>query len=126
MRITIFGTGNMARVITTRALPGGYEVNLVGTHISKAQELADELIGEGSVDAAEEVAGELVVLAVPYTEAPHVVREYSDQLAGTTIVDPTNPVDFNVVERLDNTWVRDFGSPAASSSRPRLRTAQRS
>jgi predicted dinucleotide-binding enzyme len=67
MRVTIFGTGNMARAITTRALPGGHEVNLVGTHISKAQELADELIGEGSVDAAEEIAGELVVLAVPYT-----------------------------------------------------------
>lgn len=110
MRITIFGTGNMARAITTRALAGGHEVNLVGTHISKAQELADELIGEGSVDAVEEAVGELVVLAVPYTEAPHVVREYSDQLAGAIIVDPTNPVDFSVVERLDNAWIGDFGS----------------
>ena len=77
---------------------------------SKAQELADDLFGEGSADAVEQVAGELVVLAVPYTEAPHVVREFSDQLAGTTIVDPTNPVDFSVVERLDNAWIGDFGS----------------
>jgi predicted dinucleotide-binding enzyme len=37
------------------------------------------------------------VLAVPYTEAPHVVRQYSDQLSGIVIVDPTNPVDFSIV-----------------------------
>jgi 8-hydroxy-5-deazaflavin:NADPH oxidoreductase len=110
MKITIIGTGNMARAITTRALAGGHEVDLVGSHLSKARELADELIGDGSVDATEQLAGEIVVLAVPYTEAPHVVREYSDQLAGRTIVDPTNPVDFSVIEPLDQAWIGDFGS----------------
>jgi predicted dinucleotide-binding enzyme len=110
MRITIIGTGNMARAITMRALAGGHEVDLVGTHVSKARELADELIGEGAVDAAEQLTGEIVVLAVPYTEAPHVVREYADQLAGKTLVDPTNPVDLTVIEPLDRAWIGDFGS----------------
>jgi 8-hydroxy-5-deazaflavin:NADPH oxidoreductase len=110
MRVTIIGTGNMARAISVRALAGGHQVGLVGTHVSKARELADELLGEGPVDAADELAGEIVVLAVPYTEAPHVVREYSDQLVGRTIVDPTNPVDLTVIEPLDRAWVGDFGS----------------
>jgi predicted dinucleotide-binding enzyme len=53
----------------------------------------------GSAEAATGVDGDIVVLAVPYTEAPHVVREYAEQLSGTVIVDPTNPVDFGVSRR---------------------------
>lgn len=100
----------MGHAIGSRMLAGGHEVAFIGTHISKAQELADELAGEGSVGAAEQVDAEVVVLAVPYTEAPHVVREYADQLSGTVIVDPTNPVDFSTVELLDSGWIGPFGS----------------
>jgi predicted dinucleotide-binding enzyme len=110
MKVTIIGTGNMGRAIGSRALAGGHQVDFIGTHIGKAQKLADEMVAEGSVEAAEEVDADIVVLAVPYTEAPHVVREYADQLSGTVIVDPTNPVDFSVVEPLDNDWIGPFGS----------------
>lgn len=110
MKITIIGTGNMGRAIASRALAGGHEVRFIGTHVSKAQHLADEMIGEGSVEPAEAVDGEIVVLAVPYTEAPHVVREYAGQLGGTVIVDPTNPIDFSIVEPLDSAWIGPFGS----------------
>jgi predicted dinucleotide-binding enzyme len=81
----------MGRAIGVRALAGGHHVDFIGTHVSKAQALADEMVAEGSVEAAEEVDADIVVLAVPYTEAPHVVREHADQLSGTVIVDPTNP-----------------------------------
>jgi predicted dinucleotide-binding enzyme len=110
--VTIIGTGNMARGIASRALAGGHEVTFIGTHISKAQELADELVGEGSVGAAEAIDADIVVLAVPYTEAPHVVREHAERLGGTVIVDVTNPVDFSVVEPLDAGYVAPFGSGA--------------
>jgi predicted dinucleotide-binding enzyme len=102
----------MGRAIGSRALAGGHDVDFIGTHISKAQALADEMVAEGSVEAAAEIDADIVVLAVPYTEAPHVVREYADQLAGTVIVDPTNPVDFSVVEPLDRDWIGPFGSGA--------------
>jgi 8-hydroxy-5-deazaflavin:NADPH oxidoreductase len=110
MKVTIIGTGRMGRAIASRAVAGGHEVEFIGTHISKAQALADEMIGEGSVQAADLVHGDLVALAVPYTEAPHVVRQYSDQLNGTVIVDPTNPVDFSIVEPLDGDWLGSFRS----------------
>jgi hypothetical protein len=110
MKLTIVGTGRMGRALGSRALACGHEVEFVGTHISKAQELADEMVGEGSVGATEDIDGDVVVLAVPYTEAPHVVREYEDQLDGKVIVDPTNPVDFGIVERLDSAWIGSFGS----------------
>ena len=110
MKVTIVGTGRMGRAIASRAVAGGHEVEFIATYISKAQELADKMMGEGSVQAADLVQGDLVVLAVRYTEAPHVVRQYSDQLNGKVIVDPTNPVDFSIVEPLDGDWLGTFRS----------------
>lgn len=101
MRVTIIGTGNMARGIATRALAGGHDVAFVATALGKAEALADEFEGEGAVSAAEEAGGDLVVLAVPYTEAPHAVRQHAGELAGAVLVDVTNPVDVSVFEPLD-------------------------
>jgi 8-hydroxy-5-deazaflavin:NADPH oxidoreductase len=101
VRVTIIGTGNMARGIAARALAGGHRVELVGTHLGKAEDLADELAGQGDVSASLTVEGELVVLAVPYTEAPHVVREHAARLPGRVLVDVTNPVDISVLEPLE-------------------------
>jgi predicted dinucleotide-binding enzyme len=110
--VTIVGTGGMARGIAVRALAGGHEVALVGTHVSKADDLADELIGLGSVRSTEDVASDLVVLAVPYTQAPHVVRQHAAELQGAIVVDPTNPVDLSVLEPLDAAFVQPLGSAA--------------
>jgi predicted dinucleotide-binding enzyme len=110
MDVTIVGTGNMARAIATRALAGGHQVTLVGTHLSKADELADELRGEGPVATAETVGGDLVVLAVPYTQAPHVVRQHADALGGKVVVDITNPVDLGALVPLDTGFVSPFRS----------------
>jgi predicted dinucleotide-binding enzyme len=109
VRITIVGTGNMARAIASRALAGGHAVTFVGTHISKADDLADEMTGEGPVGSSEEVEGDVVVLAVPYTQAPHAVRQHADALDGRVVVDITNPVDISVLEPLDTA---PFGSGA--------------
>ena len=101
MRITIIGTGNMARGIAARAVAGGHRVAFVGTDLGKAEELADELTGEGAVEATETVSGDLAVLATPYTEAPHALRQHAGELAGTVVVDITNPIDISVLEPLD-------------------------
>jgi predicted dinucleotide-binding enzyme len=112
MRVTIVGTGVMARGIATRALAGGHHVAFVGTHIAKAQDLADELTGLGAVQAADEVGGDLVVLAVPYTQAPHIARQHAGALAGTVVVDPTNPIDIGTFEPLGPEFIAPFGSGA--------------
>jgi hypothetical protein len=69
--------------------PVGMRVEFVGTHISKAQELADEL-ERTERSAPLRLSGEVAMLPVLYTEAPHVVQQYADQLEGKVIVDPTN------------------------------------
>jgi predicted dinucleotide-binding enzyme len=91
----------MARGVANRALAGGHHVTFVGTHIAKADDLVDEFTGQGPVESAEEVDGDVVVLAVPFTEAPHAVRQHADRLEGKVVVDLTNPVDLSVLEPLD-------------------------
>ena len=50
-----------------------------------------------------------MVLAVPYTQAPHAVRQHAEALDGRVVVDITNPVDVSVLEPLDTA---PFGSGA--------------
>ena len=103
MKVTIIGTGNMARGIGKRVPAGGHAVTLVGTEAGKAESLATELQGAaqngGSVVASTGAAidGDVVVLAVPYAAAASIVQQYADQLAGKVIVDITNPVDFSTM-----------------------------
>jgi 8-hydroxy-5-deazaflavin:NADPH oxidoreductase len=96
MDITIIGTGNMARGIATRALAGGHTVTLHGADATKASELAAELSGDVRTGTAgDSLAGDVVVLAIPYTAIDDVIGAYGDQLSGKVVVDITNPVDLS-------------------------------
>ena len=95
MDITIIGTGNMSRGIASRALAGGHSVTVLGHEAGKGEALASELSGDvraGTVGDA--LAGDVVVLAIPYGAVDDVIGRYGDQLSGKTVVDITNPVDW--------------------------------
>jgi len=101
--ITIIGNGNMARGIATRALAAGRAVEILGRDEAKAQALAGELAASGAVTsgpAAQVPAGDVVVLALPFDAAKAVVTGYGAALAGKTVVDITNPVNFETFDSL--------------------------
>lgn len=102
MRITIVGTGKMARGIGTRAVAGGNDVTLIENEPGAAEKLAAELgeVGGGSARSGDRVEGDVVVLAVPYAAAGEVVGRLADELDGKVVVDITNPVDFSSFEPL--------------------------
>jgi 8-hydroxy-5-deazaflavin:NADPH oxidoreductase len=99
--ITIIGSGNMARGIGTRAVAAGRAVQILDRKPENAQKLADEL-GSGATGAAatEVPAGRIVVLAVPFDAAKDLVRGYGDALNGKTVIDITNPVNFETFDSL--------------------------
>ncbi|SKC50401.1 NADPH-dependent F420 reductase [Krasilnikoviella flava] len=95
--ISIIGTGNMGSAIAGLALAGGNDVQVVARDAAKA----------AAVDAAvtatafgEPITGDVVVLALPYPALEDVVATYGDQLAGRTVVDLTNPLDFSTFDSL--------------------------
>ena len=92
--ISIIGTGNMARILGTRALAGGNTVEVSGRDAAKAAALAREL-GDGATTGkfGSRPAGDIVILAVLYASAAPVVSQYGDALAGKVIVDISNAFD---------------------------------
>ncbi|RYV49644.1 NADPH-dependent F420 reductase [Pengzhenrongella frigida] len=81
--VTIIGTGNMGQAIAAVAGRGGHTVQLLGR-----------------TDAATQVDGEIVVLAVPYPAVAEVLAERGDSLAGKVVVDITNPLNFETFDSL--------------------------
>jgi predicted dinucleotide-binding enzyme len=91
--ISIIGSGGMAAAIGGRIAKAGHTVEVVNRDPAKARALAKKLAAgatTGSYGAAP--AGDIVILAVPYTSAAAVVAEYGDALKGKVIIDITNPV----------------------------------
>ncbi len=81
-KITIFGKGNMAKVIAERFTKAGNTVSLLGSK--------DE-VG---------VLGDIVVLAVPYGAVASILEANKKELEGKIIVDITNPVNFATMDGL--------------------------
>lgn len=81
--LSIIGTGNMGQAIASVAGKGGHTV---------------QLLGENDGDTA--VAGDIVVLAVPYPAVADVIAQRGESLAGKVVVDITNPLDFETFDSL--------------------------
>jgi predicted dinucleotide-binding enzyme len=91
--ISIIGSGGIATAIGGRTAKAGHAVEVVSRDPAKARALADQLAAgatTGTYGAAP--AGDIVILAVPYTSAAAVVAEYGDALDGKVIIDVTNPI----------------------------------
>ncbi|WP_022886230.1 NADPH-dependent F420 reductase [Glaciibacter superstes] len=89
--ISFIGLGGMASAIAARAVAGGNTVELIGRDAAKAKGLAAALGGGATAGTFGTVpAGDIVVLAVPYTSAVQVVAQYGDALAGKVIIDISN------------------------------------
>lgn len=98
--ITIIGTGNMANAIGGLFADGGSSVTYI----------AREAVGTAPVE------GDIVVLAVPYPAVDGILAAYEGQLAGKTVVDITNPLNFETFDEL----VVPAGSSAAALIQAKL------
>lgn len=90
--ISIIGSGNMAKAISTLAIKGGNAVEIMSRDADKASVLATAL-GAGATSGVwgRKPAGDIVILAVLFAGAVPVVSEYGEALAGKIVVDITNP-----------------------------------
>lgn len=92
-KISIIGSGGMATAIAGRTIKAGHTIEVVSRDTAKAQALADKLGAAakiGTYGAAP--AGDIVILAVPYSSAASVVADFAEALDGKVIIDITNPV----------------------------------
>jgi 8-hydroxy-5-deazaflavin:NADPH oxidoreductase len=91
-KISIIGTGNMARAIGTLAVAGGNTVEVIGRDQSKAADLAKTLGGDTTTAEFGAVpAGDIVIVALLYASVVPVVAQYGNALADKVIIDISNP-----------------------------------
>jgi predicted dinucleotide-binding enzyme len=92
--ISIIGSGNMATAIGTRAASHGHTIEVLSRDPAKAQALADR-IGHGASAGTfgAPPLGDIVIVAVPYTDIVSAVASYGESLAGKVLVDICNPFD---------------------------------
>lgn len=81
--VSIIGTGSMANAIGGILAGGGTTVDYIGHS-----------------EATDTVSGDIVILAVPYPTVAGILAQYGDQLSGKTVVDITNPVNFETFDSL--------------------------
>ena len=100
MNVTIIGTGNVARGLSTRLVAGGNSVTLLARNVEPAGELLASLhqAAQGGATArvaplGSDIGGDVVVLAVPYAAVKEIIAENRKHLAGKIVVDPTNPLN---------------------------------
>ena len=79
--VSIIGSGNMGQAIGALVERGGNTVDQVARE-------------------ATSVAGDIVVLAVPYPALADVASRLGTALEGKTVVDITNPLDFQTFDSL--------------------------
>lgn len=98
--ITIIGTGNMANAIGGVLASGGSTVDYI----------TQEQTGTAPLN------GDIVVLAVPYPALDGIVAACGSQFDGKTVVDITNPLNFETFDSL----VVPVGSSAAAELQAKL------
>ncbi|MEV4737565.1 NADPH-dependent F420 reductase [Microbacterium sp. LWO14-1.2] len=112
--ISVIGTGNMGSAIASIAAKGGASVQVIARDAAKANTLAAQFDGTATA-FGETLAGDIVVLALPYPALEDVITAYGEQLNGKIVVDVTNPVDFDSFDALT--------VPADSSAAAQLQSA---
>ncbi|TPK60737.1 MULTISPECIES: NAD(P)-binding domain-containing protein [unclassified Mesorhizobium] len=91
--ISIIGSGAMAAAIAGRAAKAGHTVEVVSRDPAKARVLVDQLgVGATTGTYGAAPAGDIVILAVPYSGAAAAVADFGKALDGKVIVDIANPV----------------------------------
>ena len=92
--ISIIGSGAMAAAIGGLASKAGHTVEVMSRDAAKARALAKQ-VGAGATTGTfgAAPAGDIVILAVPYSAVLDVVKQYGEALAGKLLIDITNPVN---------------------------------
>jgi NADPH-dependent F420 reductase len=94
MRIAIIGVGNVGSALARACNVAGHTVVVSARNPAHAEKIADELrvaAAASNSEAAQDA--DMVVLAVPAKAVASVLDEIAELVAGTIVVDPTNPVD---------------------------------
>lgn len=93
MNIAIIGTGNVGKALGTSFAAAGHTVTFAARDAAKTACVAAATGTHGAATAVEAAShADVIVLAVPFTEAESVAAEIASAAAGKVVVDASNPI----------------------------------
>lgn len=92
--ITVIGAGNIGSAVAGIAVRSGASVQVIDRDSAKASAVQ----GATATAYGDAITGDIVVLALPYPAFNDVLATYASQLAGKTVVDVSNPLDFGTFD----------------------------
>lgn len=96
--VSIIGRGKMGSAIADLSARAGARIQIIKRSAGRGSS-ADRPDVEYGV-LGDELTGDLVVLAVPYTAYSNILEHYQDRLSGKVVVDIANAIDFSTYEEL--------------------------
>ncbi len=92
--VAVIGTGNIGGTLAAEFAAGGQDFLLAGRDSEAARTIAARLGGHAEAVGVDEAfqRAEVLLLAVWLDAFKQLIRQYTHQLAGKIIIDPTNPV----------------------------------
>jgi predicted dinucleotide-binding enzyme len=92
--VAIIGTGNIGGTVAANFAAGGQDFLLAGRDAEAARTIAASLGGHAEAVSLDEAfrRADVLLLAVWLDAFEQLLSQYGQQLAGTVIIDPTNPV----------------------------------
>jgi len=94
LKVAVIGLGNIGKVVAANLVKGNHEVIVASHKLEDAKAFAQQL---GSLVKAAEVPAaikeaEIVVMAVWFSTIQDLLKQYTTELQGKIIVDPSNPI----------------------------------
>jgi predicted dinucleotide-binding enzyme len=93
-KVAVIGLGNIGKVVAANLVKGNREVIVAGHKFDDAKALAQKL---GPLAKAAEVSAaiaeaEIIVLSVWFSTIKELLANYSNELRGKIVIDPSNPI----------------------------------
>lgn len=93
-KVAVVGLGNIGKAVASNLVNGSREVILAGHKIEDANALASQL-GKLATSADVKTAikeADIVIMAVWFSTVQELFKQYSTELQGKIIIDPSNPI----------------------------------
>jgi len=97
--VTIIGAGAIGSAVAAIAVKSGATVQILTPDLQEAASVAQR-VGAESGTVGDEISGDVVILAVPYSALSALADTYRGQFEGKVVVETTNPVDAKTFDGL--------------------------
>ena len=93
-KVAVIGLGNIGTAVATNLVKGNRSVIIADRKIEKAKALAQQLgdLAQPSEISSAIKEAEIVVLALYFDPIKEVFEQYTSELEGKIIIDPSNPI----------------------------------